>query len=721
MYNYDKMHRDVNFMGAISTIMDKLTEKATDFVCDKFKDVLINKELKDKFKEASQKYFDEIFKNCDLSGEFDFEEVERYLINNFDNKLIAIFHEIKNIGSKGRDSIREDVLCGAVARGNGNEQSIRKYCNAIIDFVGACLHDKISDSDKQLASEITAVTNEYYKHLINEMGDLKDIELKILNGIRYFGSFAEQIDNLGLPKVITTNKFNFANPSIDFYGRQAEQNEIEKFMLDNRSLLFWSITGRGGVGKSKFALHLCKKYERENWKAVWLNKDKIENINRTSRNDGYNKPLLFICDYAGEYIESIKTFLLNISCRTQNKIRLLLIERSGYNQFFNNDYFTYPDTWYNRLLSGHSSDEIKEMEYCADSLNLDNYVLDDEDLFSILDDFSSNQLSETSKKDIIAFVKTSLNSVSEKDNSSRSEERCLFVLFTADAFLHENDYKCWDTKTLIDQYIKRFRRNLEAQYDKNICENAYIILSIATATGEINFESTVFDDIFTYYIDPIKDKLNYNTDINNVKLFLSTLCERDTSDLNVYPMLPDFVGEFFFINIFNSISSKHRQEWYRIFCSKKYQKYFCRFLRRCLEDWHILESFKSIVKELFKFVIENNYNEFIANCADNSFFIGLSYYYKLTRKDLKWLKRELVNNTKKRCLVEYYAILTNVQSEIVGIEAVQTVSQNLKKIVLINNMNNYYMLTAGKILSIFLLTMNFYVNMILKKFLASKK
>lgn len=233
-----KMYMDVNFMDAISTIIEKLAEKATDFICNKFKGVLSNKELKDKFKKASQKYFYNIFENCDVSGEFDFENVESYLINNFDNKIIAIFHEIKNIDSKGRESIREEVLRGAIARGNGDEKAIRKYCNAIIDFVGACQCDKISDSNKQLASEITTVTNEYYKRLVNEVGDLKDIELKILNEIKYFGSFAEQIDNLGLPKVITKNKFSFANPNIGFYGRYDEQKEIDKFMSDNRPLLF---------------------------------------------------------------------------------------------------------------------------------------------------------------------------------------------------------------------------------------------------------------------------------------------------------------------------------------------------------------------------------------------------------------------------------------------------------------------------------------------------
>ncbi|MDE6598781.1 MAG: hypothetical protein K2K34_01715, partial [Oscillospiraceae bacterium] len=163
MYNNGKKQGNVVYMSITLTVKDIMTEKATDFVFSKFTEVLKDKELKDKFKIASQKYFDEIFEKCDLSDEFDFEAVETYLLDNLDNKIISIFYNIKNIGHEGRDSIREDILNGAVAHGNGNKKAICKYCNSIIDFVGACLHDKISDSDKILASEITSVTNEYYK------------------------------------------------------------------------------------------------------------------------------------------------------------------------------------------------------------------------------------------------------------------------------------------------------------------------------------------------------------------------------------------------------------------------------------------------------------------------------------------------------------------------------------------------------------------------------
>ena len=643
-----------------STIEGKVSEKATNLVSNKFEKLLEDRNLKEKFKTASKEYFDKKFENCNFSEDFDFEAVETYLLNNLDNKIIAIFYDIKNIGQEGRASIRENVLCEAVAYGKGNEQAIRKYCNAIIDFVGACLNDKISDSDKILASEITAVTNEHYKLLVNTINSTGH---EILNKIDYFGSFAEQIDKIGLPKVINKNKFSYANPSVGFYGRTAEQKEIEKFMTDEHSLLFWTIIGRGGVGKSKFALHICKKYAKQGWKAVWLNKDNIERINKVTHDSGYNKPLLLVCDYAGEYIESIRTLLLKLSDNIQCKIRVLLLERSGYNQTSDKDYSSYLDTLYNRLLSGHNSDEIKEIEYLTDSLNLDDYILNDADMFCILDDFSNCKLSKNDKEEIVAFVKGRSIDALNRDGKSHHEERCLFLLFTADAFLNGNNYRDWDTNELMQQYVERFKRNLEAHYSENICKRAYIILSVATAIGTVNIKNSSSNDILGCYIESIKNELNYNIDTNELKMFLSMLCEKDTLDLNVYPMFPDLVGEFFFIDIFSRMSNEYQLEWYKVFCSEKCQEFFCNFLIRCLIDWHSLEKFQNIIRQLFCFSKENNYKTFIEKCIDNSFFMGLSYYYTLTENDLIWIKNIFLINKNERRYLIYACILLNATSK----------------------------------------------------------
>lgn len=142
-------------------------------------------------------------------------------------------------------------------------------------------------------------------------------------------------------------------------------------------------------------------------------------------------------------------------------------------------------------------------------------------------------------------------------------------------------------------------------------------------------------------------------------MFLSELCEKDTADLNVYPLLPDLVGEFSFINIFYNISSDHKRKWYKIFCSEKHQDYFCSFLRRCLDDWNSLEFFKDIIRESSKFVLKNNCNGFIEKCVNIAFFTGLSYYYKLSKKDLLYLKNILLNNKDEKCYLEYSFVLLN--------------------------------------------------------------
>lgn len=653
-------------MGTISTVMDKLAEKATDFVCNKFKKVLTTKELKNKFTIFSYEYFKMKFESCDFLDEFDFIAVEKYLYDNLDNKIVSIFYEVKNIGLEGQDRIRENILKEAIeyCKGNSsNENAIRKYCNAVIDFVGDILYGKILDSDKLFAAEITSVINEHYKSLDNKIDEIKDIERRNLSKIEYLSSFSKQIDNMGMPKVITINEFSYTNPNIGFYGRKTEQEEIEKFMNDNRSLLFWSVIGRGGVGKSKFALHICQKYEHQNWKSVWLNhKGQINQINQISDRREYYKNLLIVCDYAGTFIDLIKDMLLDFPFDSKHKIRVLLLERSDYIQSSNDVSFIYSDVWYNRLLSGHNRDEIKEIEYHANALNLDNYVLSDEDMFSILDDFSRKELSITNKKDIIDFIKNRLNNISRKGNTLHSQERCLFLLFTADAFLHGNDYKEWDTKALIENYIKRFGDNLKANYSDDICGRAYIILAIASAIGTIDIESDK-ESIFSYYVNPIKDELDYNISINKLKTFLSALCEKDTEDLNIYPMLPDLVGEFFFICVFNDLRTKYKHEWFKVFFSEKYQDHFSNFLKRCLNDWHSLKNLQEIIKELLTFAVDNNFNRFVEECVNNSFFVGLSNYYKFIDEDLIWLKSVLLSKKEEKFYIEYSGILVNVSNK----------------------------------------------------------
>lgn len=681
-----KMYRDVNFMDFILTITDKMAEKATDFVCNKFEKLFTTKALKAKFITFSYEYFKVRFENCDLSDEFDFKTVETYLCDNLDSKIVPLFYDIKNIGHEGQDCIRENILKEAIGccNGNNNEKAIRKYCNAIIDFVGEILHGKILDSDKLLAADITSIINEQYKRLDNKIDEIKDIEQKNLSEIEYLSSFAKQIDDMKMPRVISINEFSYTNPNIGFYGRKIEQEEIEKFMNDNRLVLFWSIIGRGGVGKSKFALHICQKYEHQNWKSVWLNrKSQINSLNQIAGRREYYKNLLIICDYAGIFIESIKDILLSFPYNARHKIRVLLLERSGFNQPSQDNFLTHFDMWHDRLLSGYNCAELKEIEYCTDPLNLDNYVLNNEDMCSILDDFSGGKLSTNDKNKIVDFVKNKLNRSSNKNSQSHSEERCLFLLFTADAFLHGKNYKDWNIKVLIEEYIERFKTNIEAHFNPKACKNAYIILSIATAIGRINIENVDLDGVFKYFVIPIKDSLNYNTDINELKMFLSVLCEKDTADLNIDPMLPDLVGEIFFIDTFYKISPEYKREWYKVFCSEKYQNHFCNFLKRCLNDWHSIKNFQEIIKELLEFAVDNNFNGFVEECVNNSFFMGLSYYYRLNVQDLLWIEAILLTKKNKNWYTEYAITISNATFRIPSADDILKLANKIKSEILL--------------------------------------
>ncbi|WP_124098193.1 hypothetical protein [Ruminococcus sp. Marseille-P6503] len=612
-------------MFVISDFKNKLSKSAADFIVENFLSKISDKKLEKDLEKFSEQYFLNKFENCSAEDEFDYEAVKRFLFENIDQRIPAIFYES---GQEGRASLKERLIKDAIARGHGSPNTIRSYCTAIIDFIGECIYDTISSEGKWIASQVVSSVREHYEE------NKKQTE-HILEELRYYGSFEELIDNMNLPQMIAENPFSYLNPKIRFYGRITEQQKISEFMNDDRSFLFWSVTGRGGMGKSKFALHICREYEKLGWKAVWANSSKLSKIIDFNGNVKYNKPLLVVCDYAGEYIDKIREYIIDISNRIRGfKCRLLLIERSDYKNTSNASYI---DNWYSRLYSSHNRDTIKNMEYLEVSLDLDEYILKDEEMKAILDDFSDKKLSDKEKENIINFVKKRLGGTSEKYDA-----RCLFLLFTADACLHHLKYNNWDSEKLMLNYINRTKVRWKSYLKSNdaVCKCASKLLAFATAAGGISFDED-YKSVPAEYINNLRNALGYDSDIYDSISFLNVLCEKNTEDLRVEPMLPDIVGEYFFISEFRSLPKNKKTEWREMLLSDEYREYFLNFLGRCISDWH-KDELKSVYDGFINCCYENN----ILDNGICSIIVNTSYYYsdpsdyEVYEKVLKEIKTE---------------------------------------------------------------------------------
>lgn len=273
-------------------------------------------------------------------------------------------------------------------------------------------------------------------------------------------SFQHYVSNAIIPMPIYKNKFSYRNPKIAFHGRTNEKFLFDEFMNDERSVLLWSITGDGGIGKSKFALYLATLYKKNGWDTVWLDINDTIKICRKYSDYSLDNPCLFIFDYAGSFVDEIAQFVNLIRKSKQTgKIRILLIERAAYKKNESNI-----DSWYSRLK--YKSDDVEEIEYNPTSLNLKEHPLQYSVYSNILSDFSEKKLKDFQKREIISHVKDiSLSSIAD---SGKVEEnlRCLFLLFAADAYLDNHDLSHWKAIDLIKRCLDHSEKIIEQKYSK---------------------------------------------------------------------------------------------------------------------------------------------------------------------------------------------------------------------------------------------------------------
>lgn len=583
-------------IGLFENIIKNVIENSKSNFKNRVKCFLEEEKEKKILRNKAEAYFKKYVEHADRDSEFDFEGVTKFLFQDKERLLSIFFGD--PLGS-GRASLRESLIRDAIARDefeHRNDAAIRAYCNSIIDFIGLQCYEQVSSDSHYVVTEIHAILGNYFT--MNQQ-NFKDI----FERIRYKDSFAEYMDNTpNLEKeevssaIENVNPFSFRNPKIKFHGREKECSLIDEFMKDSRRQLFWSITGLGGIGKSKLALHISKEYQKNGWSVLWLNATKIQRILDFNSYD-YNVPILFVCDYAGEYIDDLINLMEKLSeYQTGSRVRFLLLERVSYD---NNNNATLRDiSWYGNLTRSDIVKTIKYQDYSL-NLNLKEYSLLDEDYRNILDDFSEHELTSSQEDEIIDFVK---NKLSFSNATKRTEEfsvRCLFLLFTADACLHGEDYRNWNANDLMRNYIERSEKILCDQYRGIPKEDAFRLLAISTAIGAFSIEECN-GDVREEYANKI---INYfDDDRNRIQDFLQLLCEKNKKDMQVTPMYPDLLGELLFIDKFFLIISNKKKKWFSLLMSNDYYSSFAKFMVRCLSDWIELERTKNIIDSMISLI-----------------------------------------------------------------------------------------------------------------------
>ena len=436
----------------------------------------------------------------------------------------------------------------------------------------------------------------------------------------------------------TANAFSYSNSKVGFYGRGAEVNEIDKFMNCDKPFTFWSITGYGGMGKSKLAYNIAQKYDKQNWTVIWYDSNNTD-IDKIFGKDFVHN-VLFIVDYAGSKIDAVRKIITKSIAKTENQnenriihIRLLMVERDDYSK--NDGMF---ENWYQKIFNCQDFDGKQNFEYKNEPLNL-SAINDTKALYNIIDDFTVNvkgeQKLDNSKKDeIIDFVR---NKLCQTEKDSHFADRCIFILFTTDAVLSGKDIKNWDTKELLENYLKRFERILP---NANNMRNHQQLLAFATAVGGIDIDNCE-NDVFIPYIKKLENDFSNDDDLCDA---IKTLCEKEVADTLITPLQPDLVGEYNFIYEMQCISrvrrNNNQKELLKTFLSTDYIDYFCTFMERCYADWYNEEYLSTLTDMIIDIIIEMNdeniafqYSEvlFTITYSVDDYTVILNYAEKIDR------------------------------------------------------------------------------------------
>ena len=492
----------------------------------------------------------------------------------------------------------------------------------------------------------------------------------------------------------TDNAFSYSNSKVGFYGRGAEVNKIDEFMNCDKPFTFWSITGYGGMGKSKLAYNIAKKYDKQNWTVIWYDSNNTD-IDKIFGKDFVHN-VLFIVDYAGSKIDAVRKIITKSIAKTKNQdenriihIRLLMVERDDYSKNGSMNYSAI-ETWYQKIFNCQDFDGKKNFEYKNEPnksnkpLNL-SAINDTEALYNIIDDFTVNvkgekqKLNNSKKDEIIDFVR---NKLCQTEKDSHFADRCIFILFTTDAVLSGKDIKNWDTAKLLENYLKRFERILP---NANNMRNHKQLLAFATAVGGIDIDDCK-NYVFAPYIEKLENDFSNDDDLcDAIRTLCEKECEKGVADTLITPLQPDLVGEYNFIYEMQCIrSAKKKKELLKTFLSTDYIDYFCTFMERCYADWYNEEYLSTLTDMIINIIIEMDDDNIAFQYSDvlftityniDDYTVNLSYVEKIDRLLKKYQTNEIALVYAKALF--NVSAKTNNYNEI--LEQADTISELLKE------------------------------------------
>ena len=265
--------------------------------------------------------------------------------------------------------------------------------------------------------------------------------------------------------------------------------------------------------------------------------------------------MLFICDYASQYEDDLKTLIDSMS-RTGQNVKFLLLERSA-------AWFT-DFRKHSNIIAELSSEESIELSGSDFTRNECSEIMDD----LSKQKYNSAVIPENTKDQII-------KKAAELSGESCSV-RCLFLLLVTDSYLKGDPFLTMSADELLYNYIEHSKEIVKKEYKKEVIDIGFRVLAYATACDGIKWE----DEHPAIQNDLNSIMEHFPDDRYGINRFFGKLSEEEKAD-TVSALKPDLIGEFLFLHTWLNLTSS-RKKWLSALLVQEYSRVF---LARCLADW----------------------------------------------------------------------------------------------------------------------------------------
>ncbi len=368
---------------------------------------------------------------------------------------------------------------------------------------------------------------------------LRTLKLDFQAYISEFGQFKARIDSRLEPSLRLNTNYTNLNASFSYqYGlrytsfisRDTEIDQLWDFFngQPTRRLLWWLVTGPGGMGKSRLALEFCLEARCVNRYVGFVETDHLTTFDWSQWRPA--APTLLVIDYVAAYAGATQKMIGQLSRNAQNgllaqPVRVLLLERET------------RDDWWNSFLADR---DVAESSYVPGGpeqvLKLTAFT--DADRWQIITEIHHKQ-----QKPVTLSQTKTLRSLADIDPSGRP----LFAFLAGMAMAEGADIRRWDVHALLNNVLYREETQIWAKHpnwsDERCREGHKNLLVLTTLTRGLSVSQLkeLLSQSFSYLPDRSPDSGLYER--------LSDIRKRELpngTEENVYEGLqPDLVGEYY--------------------------------------------------------------------------------------------------------------------------------------------------------------------------------